>query len=324
MYKTKNKLGIIALLLILTISISACTKKEVGVIAKVNGENILLDNFNKEYEMLKNARVEQYGEEILEKDVEGQPYEEFLKEGLFNMLVNEIIISKDLENLEIGITDEEVNEEISNFKNEYIAQLEEGANGEEEYNNFLEEQGITEEYLKTTLRREMLLNKHREDFLNKTHLEDQDISKYYEEYKGQLEKIRISHILVENEEEGKKVLAKLNEGVEFSALAATESLDSQTAVQGGDFGTYLRKGDFSKMGLEELEEPAFALEVGKHSDLIETSLGLHILYLEEKLVNLEDLKTDVIQELKYQKYIEKIASLQEAAEVKILDKNFKF
>lgn len=324
MSNKKNIFTAITLLLVLAISLSACTTKEEGVIAKVNGENIRLDDFNKEYEILKNARVEEYGEEILEKDIEGQPFEEYLKEGLFNMLVDEIIISQDLEKLEIGVTEDEINQQIEMFKESFSAQLEEGADVDAEYTKFLEESGFTEEYLRSTIRREIMIEKHRDDFLDKIHLEDEEIEKYFEENKEGFEKIRLSHILLEDEVAGEKVIAKLEEGTDFATLAATESLDTQTAAQGGDFGGYIRRGDLSNMGLAELEEPAFALEVGKHSEVVESALGLHILYLEEKLTTFDELKNDVIEELKYQKYIDRVTELKESAEVKILDKNFKF
>ncbi len=324
MLNKKKTFATISLLIILTLVLSACTKKETGVIAKVNGKNIMLDNFNKEFEVLKNARIEQYGEDVLEKIVEDMPYEEYLKKSLLNMMIDETIVSQDLENLEIGVTDDEVNADLELRKSKFIANSSDPENGEAEYNKYLEEMGFTEEYLRTTIRRELMVVKHKEDFLNKIHLEEKDIEKYYNDNKNELEKIKLSHILVKDNEAGQKVLEKLNAGESFATVAATESLDTQTAAQGGYFGVDLRRGDLGGVGLGQLEEPAFALEVGKYSELIESDFGIHILYLEEKLTTLEDLKTDVINSLKYQKYIEKITQLKEAADVKILDKDFKF
>lgn len=318
--RMRKSLLALTALLVLSLSLTACGKKEDGVIAKVNGKNIMLEDFNKEFEIVKNIREKEYGDDILEKDIEGKPYKDILREEIFNLHIDEEIISQDLERLEIGITDDQVNEQMELMKKSYIEQL----GGEQEYKDFLEDNGFTEDYLRSTIRRELMVQAHREDFLNKVHLKDEEIDKYYKENKDGLAKLRLSHILVENEEDGQAVLDKLKaEGADFHALAATESIDPQTAEKGGDLG-FVRKGDLKKMGLEELEEPAFKLEEKGHSQLIKSGLGLHILYLEEKLDTEEELKDDVIQSLKYEKYIDKVKELKENADLKVLDKKFKF
>ena len=319
----RGKKGFLSLILlmIITISVTACSKGEDGVIAKVNGKDISLEEFNKEFDIIKKARQKEHNDEdILEKDIDGERYGDILKEQIFNMLVDEEIIAQDLEKLEIGVTDDEVEEQLQSFKSSYIEQL----GSEEEYKEFLEENGFTEEYLKVDIRRQLMVQKHRDDFLNKVHLKDEEIEKYYEDNKDGLTKLRLSHILAEDEEKGKAILEKLKkDGADFHAIAATDSVDPQTSEKGGDLG-FVRKGDLQSKGLGELEEPAFALKAGENSDLVETGLGLHILYVEERLETLDELKDDVIQSLKYEKYLDRVKELKEDADLKILDKKFKF
>lgn len=71
------------------------------------------------------------------------------------------------------------------------------------------------------------------------------------------------------------VLAKVNAGGDFAALAKQYSQDS-TAANGGDLG-FFAKGQMVK----EFEDAAFALEPGKTTGLVKTQYGYHIIKLVE-------------------------------------------
>jgi len=92
------------------------------------------------------------------------------------------------------------------------------------------------------------------------------------------EEVRASHILVESEDEAKKVIVRLDEGEDFAALAQEKSTDGSSAASGGDLN-YFSKGQM----VEPFENAAFALNVGEYSKQpIESPFGWHVIKLADR------------------------------------------
>lgn len=301
----KKILGI-CLILVLSLAITGCSSKEEGLVAKVDGEGITEEEFNTKFEVYKNISEQQLGEGVLQQINEetGKTREEELKEDILEMLIMERLIANEANRLNIEVTEDE-------FKlifNSYIAMM----GGEEEFNQSLEESEITREFLEENIKKDILINKHRDFVIQHTTVTDEEAEKYFEENKDDLVVVRASHILVKTEEEGKEVLERLNKGEDFAKLAEELSADKSSAVQGGDLGYFGKRSMIA-----EFEEAAFALNPGETSDLVKTEVGYHIIRLEDKRDSFDSLKEDIINFLKDQKYYENLQEIREKAKVKI-------
>lgn len=86
-----------------------------------------------------------------------------------------------------------------------------------------------------------------------------------------MSKIQASHILVETQEAVIQLQQQLNEGADFGALAAIVSKCPSGGNQ-GDLGPFSR-GQMVK----PFEDAAFALDIGKISEPVQTQFGWHII-----------------------------------------------
>jgi peptidyl-prolyl cis-trans isomerase C len=140
-----------------------------------------------------------------------------------------------------------------------------------------------------------------------------------EEYKKP-EEVKVRHILLESEEEAKRILEELRAGKVFEDLAADYSIDMRTNDKGGDLG-FIAKGRTVK----EVEDVAFSLEPGQISDVVKSRYGYHIVKVEERrpesIRSLEDMKQLVLGEVRRIKEEERsrelMSELEKKYEVKI-------
>ena len=139
-----------------------------------------------------------------------------------------------------------------------------------------------------------------------------EVKDYYEKHTmdfTEKEKIHVSQIWIKaepgNEKEARKkaedILAKLDAGGSFAELARKYS-DGPYASRGGDWG-FISRGHWNSI----LEKAAFDLKPGRHSGVIISPLGAHIILLHERKPPTAKPLNEVYQEIE-KKLFEKKAS----------------
>jgi len=105
-------------------------------------------------------------------------------------------------------------------------------------------------------------------------------AKYDKDYAGKAgeEEVRAAHILVPDEAKAKDIIAQLEKGADFAAVAKANSTDPSAAQNNGELG-WFKKGDM----LPEFSDAAFALKVGEITKTpVKTRFGWHVIKLEER------------------------------------------
>src|SRR3977135_1079722 len=103
---------------------------------------------------------------------------------------------------------------------------------------------------------------------------DENMKKVYEDAAKQIageQEVHARHILVETEDQAKKIEADLKKGGDFAEIAKKESKDPG-AADGGDLGFFTKD-----QMVPEFSAAAFALEPGKISDTVMNQSGWNLI-----------------------------------------------
>ncbi len=122
-----------------------------------------------------------------------------------------------------------------------------------------------------------------------------------------------AHILVETEEEAQKLVDEARGGRNFGELAVEYST-GPSGPSGGDLGWFS-----DGMMVEPFQEAVATMEPGGISDPVQTQFGWHVIKLNETRVqdapSLDDVRTQIEEELRQQAIEDRITELQETAVV---------
>jgi parvulin-like peptidyl-prolyl isomerase len=238
--------------------------------ARVNGQPILLEDYEKEVARFEAAMIAQ-GYDLSSE--EGQEMMAQTRLQILESMIDQVLIEQAATREGVTVSEEEVEAEVQ--ANIDLA-------GEEEFRAWLEANDLTMEEFRAMVRAHLLS------------------AAMFEKVTASLptsaEQVHARHILLEKEEEARELLDQLQGGGDFVALAKLYSQDESTREQGGDLGWFSR-------GLlaPEVEEAAFALEPGQISDVVHSQFGYHVIHLLEKEAD-RPLSAEMLQSLKEQTF----------------------
>jgi peptidyl-prolyl cis-trans isomerase C len=155
-----------------------------------------------------------------------------------------------------------------------------------------------------------------QDYVKSHPFGDDVLKQDYETMKARVgnKEYKLSHILVETEEDAKKVVAELKKGAKFAKVAKTKSKDPGSADKGGDLG-FAVPSNF----VQPFAEAVTKLAKGKISDPVQTQFGWHVIKLEDtrelKVPTFEEMKPN-LEKRKQQESIQKaVAELRGKAKI---------
>lgn len=135
------------------------------------------------------------------------------------------------------------------------------------------------------------------------------------------ERVRARHILVASEKEANDVLARLQKGEKFEAVAKQVSLDGSKDY-GGDLGYFT-----AEEMVPAFSKAAFALKPGEISKPVKTNYGWHIIKLEDRKPGgaqpFEQVQSGIRAILLRQEVQKAVAELRKTAQIEIVDPDLK-
>ncbi|MCS6847884.1 MAG: SurA N-terminal domain-containing protein [Anaerolineae bacterium] len=176
-----------------------------------------------------------------------------LRDAALEALIEQALIEQEAARNGIQVSDQQVAEELAIAK--------ERAGGEAKFQAWLAATRQTEDSIRELLRRELLANAMRDRVLATMPRTAEYVHAY--------------HIVVATEREARQVLARLQNGAKFTALAQSLSLDESTRADGGDLGWFAR--NTGAVLWPEVEDAAFSLQPGETSEIVKSPIGYHII-----------------------------------------------
>ena len=166
-------------------------------------------------------------------------------------------------------------------------------------------------------RQEVLVNNYVNDYIAKHPISDAEIQTEYERAKAQTgsTEYKARHILVDSEDEAKRLIAELKKGGKFEDLAKANSKDTGSKERGGDLDWQI-PSVFDKTFADAMVK----LEKGKLPDApVRTRFGYHIIQVEDvrpvKIPPLADVKPQIQQRLSQIKVDKLVSDLRAKAKV---------
>jgi len=232
-------------------------------------------------------------------------------------MVDRSLTQQEAQKYRITVSDTEIENALENVKKERSF-------SQEDFEDALKKEGRTIKGYREDVRKQILQSKLINHAVkSKVVITESEIKKYYDsnakKYSGQ-KKYHLRNILMDNEDELKQIRKKLDAKEDFSGLAKKHSL-LPNASEGGNLGLF----DINNFA-ENIKEIISGLNKGDYSNVISTTQGFQIFYVED--IVLDGNKTyeqahDEIQEILYSEQVKKkfetwIESLKENAHIKIM------
>lgn len=257
-------------------------KEEKKVVAVVNGKAILMEELQEEVARLGLTPGED------RKEMLG------LKREMLNRMIERELILGEAERLGIKVSEEEIERRVRMLLSDY---------SQTELSKALEREEINFKKWKTKAREDLMIDKLIYiEIYSKVTVQDKEIEQYYGQHKEefrQTKQVRALHIVVETEEEARRILRDLRTGKDFGQTARDKST-SPEAKKGGDLG-FFSKGQMP----QEFDDVVFKLKKGEISDIVRTPYGFHIFRMIDKrpggLESLSDVREKVETKLIMQK-----------------------
>jgi len=288
-------------LLLLALVLGACKDKPTAaaatVLLRVDNRTVTLEDFKRDFAKSLPPNQQLSAEERSE-----------LERSYLVQAIDRQLALAEGQKLGISVTPQELETALEEHRRDYPA----GG-----FEQSLLERGITIEQWREELEERLIMEKvARQVVYTRVTVADKEIDTYFRDNRQEFDRpaqVRARQIVVSSEAEGERILALLQQGGSFEALAKEFSL-SPDADDGGDLG-FFGRGEMPA----EFDATVFNLAVGRLSPLIKSEYGYHIFRVDEKReavrLTLEQVRGEIRDKLRaekeeaaYEKWLQELRS----------------
>jgi foldase protein PrsA len=169
-----------------------------------------------------------------------------------------------------------------------LTQLEEGLGGADALKAQLSDAGVTRAQVQAFAARLLLVSAVRQAVVEEG-LDEAALRDAYEANLAQFTTLEVAHILVADEADAQRIAAEVTPET-FAKTAQRESVDQQSAVQGGSLGSF-SEAQFQTQFDPDFVAATLALKPGEISGPVQTQFGWHVIHLVRRdMASFEDVR----------------------------------
>lgn len=309
--RSRYVVGIVALSMLF--GVTACSNAKKDAVATVNGTAITRTEFNKQV-----ASTEKQNPTAFTGTSGAKVLAEFKKSLLERLIENELIRQAAVKE-GAKVTSTQIDAQVTSIKA--------GFANEAAFTAALKSSGMSLADLRSSVRDQLLYQYLYNKVAPSKTVTDAQITSYYNAHKSEFTtpaQSRLSHILFATADKAKAqaALAKIKAGGDFATIAKESSIDTGSAVKGGDLGWAA-----SSTYVTEFATAADKLKVGQISGLVQTQFGWHIIKKTGQKVATQktlaaaksDVKAAVLQKERSDAFNAYLAAFRKTAKIKVLD-----
>jgi len=263
-----RKLALILSLCTLGLGLAACGggDKNVpdGAVAVVGDQEISKAEFDALMERAQTA----YKQQKRDFPKTGTPEYKALQNQALQYLVQQAKYRQKADDLDIKVSDKEVDDRLKQVKQQYFG------GSEEKYKQNLKQQNLTEQDLRTQIENQLISEKIYDNVTEGVKVSDNEIAAYYKSHTRDYkvaESRDVRHILVSKKGLADQIHAQLENGGSWATLAKKYSKDPSSKDNGGKLT--VRKGET----VPEFDKTAFSLAKNEISQPVKTQYGYHVI-----------------------------------------------
>jgi len=254
-------------------------------LAKVNGEAVSAASVDSEI-----TRLKETAPEVFTKDYGGKSASE-LQQSILDSLINEKLLTQEAHRRGLRVDSKVLRQSESAIRSKFAT--------DEEYQQFLQENNISESQLSEALSSNLLVAELAKDLVGEKDITDSEARAYFEAHKSKYATTASKHAAQILFAPGDMATAtsvrqQIASGADFAALAKKYSKDAGSASHGGDLGWSV--SDYPAAFQSALD----ALKPGEVSQPVTTGYGIHLIKLLEVRggsARFEDARAQVVADL---------------------------
>jgi foldase protein PrsA len=305
---------IIATVAVLTIAVSVMGCKMIEktpeaiqktVLATVGDEKITKGDLDKLLSQYDAQLKQQYGDDYATNDKVKDQIKELKQQQLDSLVTEKILLQKATE-LKLQPSDDDINKQID----DQITQIKTQYPAEGQFESVLEQNNLTEDQLKESMRTSIIATAVQDDILKDVTVTDDEVQTYYDENKEAKYVVgagaTVAHILISEKDSDGSIdydasLQKANSlktqidgGSDFATLAKENSTDPGSKDKGGSYGFMPYN---STQFVTEFMDAFKTLKEGQVSEPVKSQYGYHLIKAtglkQEEVTSLDKVKDEI-------------------------------